>query len=199
MNLLIIKKRASRRSKPAQKRSRWLRLPERFFGINGIFDMDKPIHPLSDLLRQAYFNRYGAYGASIPYENLEHFSAIIWRRWSLWPESLLSPIFERLETAQEDDIESTGKFIGWIQKEIEREIGFKNFIVGVGAQTLDDMLFDAAIEQAGNMPNIRFHPSVWEAAKNLPGKIKKTAQQESIQCQDKARQQEEHTSPILSS
>lgn len=145
---------------------------------------DKPLHPLTLLLRSAYFNRYGSCGASIPYESLEHFSSLIYRRWGYWPEQLLQPIFERFETAQESSIEAAGKFVAWVDEQIKLDVDFKEFVPGLREkQTLDELIFDAAIEQARGSPNEHFHWAIWKAAENLPDKDKQRAKQESIQCQ----------------
>lgn len=189
MRLLEIKQRSSRR---LAKSNRWLRLPIEFFGIKGIFIMDRPQHPLALLLREAYFNRFGHLGASIPYDAIEHFSSLIYRRWSLWPELLLKSIFERFELASDDEIKASGAFVGWVEAQIKNEIGFKEYVVGVGHQTIDELLFDAAVEQARGSPNKHFHYAVWEAASKLPDKIKRQAQEEA-KCQDT------HLSPISNS
>ena len=145
--------------------------------------MDRPQHPLASLLREVYFNRFGHLGASIPYNALEHFSSLIYRRWGLWPELLLKSIFERFELASDDELRANGAFVGWVEAQIKSEIGFKEYVAGVGQQTVDELLFDAAVVQARGSPNERFHHAVWDAAKKLPDKIKHQAQEEA-KCQD---------------
>ena len=109
MNLLTIKKRSSR-SRLKQKQ-RWLWLPSEF-GISGIFMSTRDIHPLTELFRAIYFNRYE--NATLPYkESLQHFSSTIWRRWGYWPNELLKPIFERLETTVESELKENGGWVGF--------------------------------------------------------------------------------------
>lgn len=192
MNLLTIKKR-SLRSKPNQPKKRWLWLPSEF-GISGIFMSTRDIHPLTELFRAIYFNRYE--NATLPYkESLQHFSSTIWRRWGYWPSELLKPIFDRLETTVESELKENGGWVGWVQCQLEKEINFQRFIVGVQEeQTLDDVLFEAAIEQARGAPNQRFHPLVWEAANNLSEQDKQKAKKAASLCQD-----DSYLSPILDS